>query len=225
MAAMSDELRETERTALRRHSERGNFDRKVANAILDEAYVAHVGFVVDGEPRVLPMTYGRVDDVLYLHGAAANAMLRAGDGAEVCVTVTLLDGLVLGRSAFHHSMNFRSVVLVGRAARVIDDAEKLRAFDATVDHMLAGRSAVARPPTPSEIRTTFVLRLAITEGSVKVRTGPPIDEPEDLDLSVWAGAVPVSTHLGDPVQDPDQVIAGIHPAPPTVPERSARCAP
>src|SRR5688572_18604219 len=141
MSGMSTaELTETDRTKLRRHAERGTFDRAAANAILDEAYLAHVGFVVDGAPKVLPMTYGRIDDVLYLHGAAGNAMLKAAYGTEVCVTVTLLDGLVLARSAFHHSMNFRSVVLLGVAEKVEDPDEKVRALDAVVDHVVPGRS-------------------------------------------------------------------------------------
>ena len=209
IVAMTDDLLETGRTRLRRHAERGSFDRAQANAIIDEAYIAHVGFVVDGEPRVLPMTFGRDGEVLYLHGAVGNAMLRAGTDAPVCVTFTLLDGLVLARSAFHHSMNFRSVVLVGTATKVDDVDEKRRAFDVIVDHVMAGRSQVARPADDVETRTTLVLRLPIVEGSVKVRTGGPIEEPADLGLPVWAGVVPIATVEGAPEPDPLQTVAGL----------------
>ena len=207
----SPTLAETARTRLRRAAARGSFDRAAAEAILDEAYLAHVGFVVEGEPRVLPMTYGRIGDRLYLHGAVGNAMLGASAGAEVCVTVTLLDGLVLARSAFHHSMNYRSVVLVGRGERVDDPDEKRTAFDAIVDHVVPGRSAVARPASASELRATLVLGLSIAEGSVKVRGHGAVDEVEDLDLAVWAGVVPTRLVAADPVQDPDQRISNLTP--------------
>lgn len=198
------ELARTDRTALRRHPERGSHDRAQVEAILDDGYVAHVGFTVAGEPRVLPMAYGRIDDVLYLHGAVGNAMLRASDGAPVCVTVTHLDGLVAARSQYHHSMNYRSVVLVGRAEKVTDDEEKAAALAAIVDQALPGRSRVARPASPGEARATLVLRLPIAEGSAKVRAGGPVDEPEDMDLEVWAGVVPLRVVAGAPVQDPLQ---------------------
>lgn len=197
-------LRQTDRTKVRRLADRGRYERDLVHEILDEAYLAHVGFVVDGQPRVLPMTYGRDGDVLYLHGAVGNAMLRASAGAEVCVTVTLLDGLVLARSAFHHSMNYRSVVLLGTATKAEDLDEKRRAFDVIVDHVLPGRTEVARPANDSEVRTTLVLRLPIDEGSAKVRTGPPKDDAEDMDLPVWAGVIPLRTVPGDPIQDPAQ---------------------
>jgi nitroimidazol reductase NimA-like FMN-containing flavoprotein (pyridoxamine 5'-phosphate oxidase superfamily) len=209
---MPDALAPTDRTRLRRLKERGELDRSVIESIIDEAYIAHVGVVVDGQPRVLPMTYGRDGEVLYLHGAAANALLGAGAGAEVCVTITLLDGLVLARSAFHHSMNYRSVVLLGRATKVEDEAEKRRAFDVIVDHVLPGRSAVARPSNASELRSTLVLRLPIEEGSAKVRTGGPIDDPDDMDLPVWAGVVPLRTIAAPPEPDPGQAGVGL-PAP------------
>jgi nitroimidazol reductase NimA-like FMN-containing flavoprotein (pyridoxamine 5'-phosphate oxidase superfamily) len=202
---MGEGLRETSRTKLRRRADRGSFDRVLAHAILDEALVAHVGFVVDGRPAVLPMTYGRVDDTLYLHGAVGNGMLRAASGADVCVTVTLLDGLVLARAAMHHSMNYRCVVLYGRAERVDGEAEKRRAFDAVVEHSVAGRSAVARPANDLELRKTLVRRLPIDEASVKVRAGGPVDDPEDLGLPVWAGVVPVRLERGEPVADPGAV--------------------
>jgi nitroimidazol reductase NimA-like FMN-containing flavoprotein (pyridoxamine 5'-phosphate oxidase superfamily) len=203
MATTPSALRETPRTTHRRLAKRGSFDRDLANAILDEAYLAHVGFVVDGAPKVLPMTYGRDGDTLYLHGAAANAMLKASAGAEVCVTVTLLDGLVLARSAFHHSMNYRSVVLLGVAEKVDDDAEKDHAFDVIVDHVVPGRSQVARPTNRTERTSTFVLRLRIDEGSAKVRTGDAVDDEEDLGLPVWAGVVPLRLTPGEPVANGD----------------------
>jgi len=198
---MTEPLVATPRTTVRRRADRGSFDRELAHAILDEAYVAHVGFVVDSAPRVLPMTYGRIGDVLYLHGAVGNAMLRAADGADVCVTVTLLDGLVLARAAMHHSMNYRCVVLYGRAERVDGEREKRAAFDAVGEHARAGRSAEARPANASELRQTLVLRLPIAEGSVKVRAGGPVDVAEDLDLAVWAGVIPLALVRGEPVRD------------------------
>ncbi|MET0728178.1 MAG: pyridoxamine 5'-phosphate oxidase family protein [Acidimicrobiales bacterium] len=210
---MADELVPTERTEVRRLAERGTFDRATIDEVLDEAYVAHVGFVVDGTPRVLPMTYGRDGDVLYLHGAVGNAMLRASSGAEVCVTVTLLDGLVLARSAFHHSMNYRSVVLLGTATKVQDEVEKRRAFDVIVEHVVPGRSQVARPADDRELRATLVLRLPIVEGSAKVRAGGPKDDPADMDLRVWAGVVPLRLTASPPVQDPEQPVDLPPPAP------------
>ena len=205
MAAMTatPDLAQTDRTKLRRLAARGTFDRAVAHAILDEAYLAHVGFVVDGQPRVLPMTFGRESEMLYLHGAVGNAMLRASAGAEVCVTVTLLDGLVLARSAFHHSMNYRSVVLLGRAEKVEDDDEKRHAFDVIVDHVVPGRHLVARPTSAAELKTTLVLRLPIHEGSAKVRAGGAIDDEDDLGLPVWAGYVPLRLTPGAPVANDD----------------------
>jgi nitroimidazol reductase NimA-like FMN-containing flavoprotein (pyridoxamine 5'-phosphate oxidase superfamily) len=221
MIAMAEDLRATDRTTLRRLAGRGSFERQTAEAIIDEAYIAHVGFVVDGQPRVLPMTYGRDGDVLYLHGAVGNAMLKGSAGAEVCVTITLLDGLVLARSAFHHSMNYRSVVLLGEAVRVDDEVEKARAFDVIVEHVLRGRSAEARAASDPEIRKTFVLRLPIDEASAKVRTGGPADDDEDLDLPVWAGVVPLTVVAGDPEQDPTQRVPGLVGPDPT---RFARAA-
>jgi len=215
MTAMPDSLNRTDRTAVRRLADRARYERAIVDAVLDEAYLAHVGFVVDGQPRVLPMTYGRDGDVLYLHGAVGNAMLRASAGAEVCITVTLLDGLVLARSAFHHSMNYRSVVLLGEAVKVDDEAEKRRAFDVIVDHVLPGRSQVARPTNDSELRQTLVLRLPIAEGSAKVRTGGPIDDDEDRDLEVWAGVIPLHLTAGAPAQDPAQTLIGLPEPVPT----------
>ncbi|MEO6317591.1 MAG: pyridoxamine 5'-phosphate oxidase family protein [Acidimicrobiales bacterium] len=201
---MSDPLTPTDRTKVRRLPDRGTHDRAVIDEVIDEAYVAHVGFVVDGQPRVLPMTYGRDGDVLYLHGAVGNAMLRASIDAEVCVTITLLDGLVLARSAFHHSMNYRAVVLLGVATKVTDEAAKRHAFEVIVEHVIPGRTQVARASNDSELRTTLVLALPIAEGSAKVRTGGPIDDEEDMDLPVWAGVVPLRLTPGEPIQDPQQ---------------------
>jgi len=174
----------------------------LVNTILDEALVCHVGFVAEHGPVVLPMTYVRIDDNLYLHGAAGNDMLRHLDGdGDVCVTVTLLDGLVFARSAFHHSMNYRCVVLFGRTTRVTEPAELQRVAAALVDHLAAGRSRDARPPTAAELRTTLMLRLPITEGTAKVRTGGPLDDPEDLTIPVWAGEVPLSLVAESPIPD------------------------
>lgn len=198
---MTDASPPSDRTRVRRLADRGRYDATTVHAILDEAYLAHVGVVVDGEPRVLPMAFGRDGDVLYLHGAVGNALLRGGDGAEVCVTVTHLDGLVLARSAFHHSMNYRSVVVLGRAEKVTDLEEKRRALDAITDHVLPGRADASRRTNDSELRQTLVVRLPLTEASAKVRTGPPIDEDEDLDLPYWAGVVPVRLVAGEPEQD------------------------
>ncbi len=150
------------------------------------------------------MTYGRDGDVLYLHGAVGNAMLRASIDAEVCVTITLLDGLVLARSAFHHSMNYRAVVLLGVATRVVGEEAKRHAFEVIVEHVMPGRTQVARASNDSELRKTLVLALPIEEGSAKVRTGGPIDDVEDMDLPVWAGVVPLRLTPGEPVQDPQQ---------------------
>ncbi len=207
MAPMSDPLVPTDRTRVRRLPDRGTHDRSAIDEVIDEAYVAHVGFVVDGQPRVLPMTYGRDGDVLYLHGAVGNAMLRASIDAEVCVTITLLDGLVLARSAFHHSMNYRAVVLLGVATKVSDDEAKRHAFEVIVEHVMPGRTQVARGANDTELRKTLVLALPIEEGSAKVRTGGPVDDAEDMDLPVWAGVVPLRLTPGEPIQDPEQTEA------------------
>lgn len=197
-----DELDTTERTRLRRKADRGHFDRATINAILDEGFVCHLGFAIEGRPTVMPTAYARVDDALYLHGAAANAVLRGAALAfEVCVTVTLVDGLVLSRSAFHHSINYRSVLVFGSAVTVEGHDEKHGALVAIVDQVVPGRSAEARLPTAAEVRSTRVLRLPIEEASAKVRTGGPADEPEDLGLPVWAGHVPLHLIAGAPVPD------------------------
>lgn len=199
------DLAETGRTKLRRAADRGSFDRELAYSIIDEAFIAHVGISTERGPVVLPMTYGRIGDALYLHGAVGNGLLRSGTDAQVCATITLLDGLVLARSAFHHSMNYRCVVLYGTATKVTAEAEKMAAFDAIVDQSLPGRSAEARPADAGELRSTLVLRLPIEEGSVKVRGHGVADDAADLDLPVWAGVVPLRITPGVPVQDPAQV--------------------
>ena len=195
-------MRPTTRTQVRRRPERAHYDRAGIEAILDEGLVAHVGVAVDGQPFVLPMAYARVGDDLYLHGSAASRLLRAlSGGAAVCVTVTLLDGLVLARSAFHHSMNYRCVVVLGRAVPVPDGPERDRALAAIVDHAVAGRSALVRAPDRKELAATKVIRLSLEEASAKVRTGPPIDDDRDLDVPVWAGVLPLRLVAGDPLPD------------------------
>ena len=196
------ELSPTPRTRVRRLPSRASYDRTTIHAILDEALVCHLGFVHDGQPFVLPTTYARVDDALYLHGSAASRMLRGlRDGIPVCVTVTLLDGLVLARSAFHHSMNYRSVVILGVAAEVTDAAERLGALEAIVEHVNPGRWRQVRPPNDRELKATIVLRLPIVEASAKVRTGGPLDDAGDLGWPCWAGHVPLRLVALEPVPD------------------------
>jgi nitroimidazol reductase NimA-like FMN-containing flavoprotein (pyridoxamine 5'-phosphate oxidase superfamily) len=202
IASVTTELQPTEATTLRRKPDRGSHERETIHAIIDEALLAHVGFAVDDQPFVIPMTYGRDGDRLFLHGSVANRMLRTLDqGVRVCVTFTLLDGLVVSRSHFHHSMNYRSVVLVGTARRVRDAEEARRALECVVDHVIPSRSGEARPPTEAEIKQTAVLEVPITEASAKVRAGGPVEEPDDLALDVWAGIVPVTTTFGTPEPD------------------------
>lgn len=191
-----------DRTRLRRHPERGRDDRQLVHAILDEALVCHVGFVADGYPTVIPTLHARAGEILYLHGSPASRMLQAAPQGEVCVTVTLLDGVVMARSAFNHSMNYRSVVVFGQPRVVTDPDEKLLAFRTLVEHVAPGRWDDARHPTPSELTATTVLALALDEASAKVRSGPPKDDEADLGLDVWAGVVPLRTVAGDPVPDP-----------------------
>jgi nitroimidazol reductase NimA-like FMN-containing flavoprotein (pyridoxamine 5'-phosphate oxidase superfamily) len=196
-------LQPTARTTLRRLPQRGVFDRAAVNAILDEGLVCHVGFAVEGQPYVIPTTYARLGDRLALHGSAASRMLRTlSAGVPVCVTVTLLDGLVLARSAFHHSMNYRSVMVLGTAVEVVDRMEKEAALEAIVEHVMRGRSAQVRPPTPLELKGTTVLSLPIEEASAKVRSGPPIDDEEDYALPGWAGVLPLALVPGAPLPDP-----------------------
>ena len=193
----------TGRTRLRRLPQRGSYDREVVYRILDEGLVCHVGFVAGGEPFVIPTGYARAGDTLYIHGSAASRMLRTlAEGARVCVTVTLLDGLVLARSAFHHSMNYRSVVVLGTASVVEGAAEKLEALRAFTEHVIPGRWAEVRAPDEAELRKTLVLRLPLAEASAKVRTGPPVDDEPDYRLPVWAGEIPMRLTAGAPAPDP-----------------------
>ncbi len=193
----------TERSRVRRVPQRASYDRAVVHAILDEGWIAHVGFVDAEQAFVIPMAYARVGERIYLHAArSARIATRLGSGAAVCLTVTLLDGLVLARSAFHHSMNFRSAIVLGRASLVEDPAERLLALEALVERSLPGRWAQVRPPSTQELRATAVLALPIEEASAKSRSGPPLDDAEDLGLPVWAGVVPLSVDPGPPEPDP-----------------------
>jgi len=194
----------TERTTLRRLPKRGSFERETVYDILDEGFVCHVAFVSgDGRPVVIPTAYGRVGDKLYLHGARASRMLKTlGAGADVCVNVTLVDGLVLARSAFHHSINYRSVVVFGRAQVVESDEEKMSALLAFTEHVVPGRWDEVREPTKQELDSTLVLSLPLEEASAKVRTGPPVDDEEDYSLPVWAGVLPLRVSAGRAVPDP-----------------------
>lgn len=193
---------QSERTRVRRLPKRGKYERETINAILDEAFICHVGFVVDEQPYVIPTAYGRVDSDLYIHGSAASRMLRAmSKGINVCVTATLVDGLVLARSAFHHSINYRSVVILGNATLVTDAAEKAHALEAITEHIVHGRWPDVRWPNEVELKATSVLKLPIDEASAKIRTGPPIDDEEDYAMNVWAGVVPLAIAYGEPIAD------------------------
>ncbi|MGI9623380.1 MAG: pyridoxamine 5'-phosphate oxidase family protein [Acidimicrobiales bacterium] len=190
-----------ERVRVRRVPDRASYSRDDVKAILDEGLVAHVGTVRDGSPVVIPMFYARHGDWLLLHGAPASGTIRKGAGIDVCVTVTLVDGLVLARSAFHHSMNYRSVVVVGVAEAITDRADKIAALDRFVEGLVPGRTADLRPMTAKEIDGTGVLRVSLEHASAKVRTGDPVDDEEDYDLPIWAGLVPVVESFGSPVAD------------------------
>jgi nitroimidazol reductase NimA-like FMN-containing flavoprotein (pyridoxamine 5'-phosphate oxidase superfamily) len=197
------QLTPTDRTRVRRLPNRGSFDTATVHAILDEALSCHVGFAIDGRPWVIPTIHARVADNLYLHGAVANHMLRTiDDGIEACVTATIVDGLVLARSAFHHSMNYRSAMVFGHANKVEDGDEKRAALHALVEHVVRGRSDDARPPSDGEMRKTLVLRLPIVEASAKIRTGGPVDDEEDLALPIWAGVLPSAVTFGTPIAEP-----------------------
>ncbi|MDR3079443.1 MAG: pyridoxamine 5'-phosphate oxidase family protein [Streptomyces sp.] len=197
----------TDRTVPTRSAERASYDKELVHAILDEGYVCHLGFVRDGAPVVLPTLYGRVGERLYVHGSTGSRPLRMAAGADpglaVCLTVTHVDGLVLARSAFHHSINYRSVVVHGIAHQVTDPEERRTALDALVDHVVPGRSRDSRPADKKELAATAVIRLDLDEVSAKVRTGGVNDEPEDLSLPHWAGVVPVRKEYGTPLADAD----------------------
>ena len=193
----------TPRTTVKRLPDRARYDRATVDAILDEGLVCHVGFVDEGQPFVIPSTYARQGDRLLVHGSAASRMMKAlAGGAPACVTVTLLDGLVLARSGFHHSMNYRSVVVLGRGTEIVDTDEKRRALDAIVEHVAPGRVASVRPPSEGELRASRVVALSLDEASAKVRTGPPKDDEEDYALPVWAGELPLRLEPLAPVPDP-----------------------
>lgn len=199
---MNELLQTTERTKLRRLPKRGAFDRETLYRILDEAFICHVGFMVGEQPFVIPTAYARVGDRLCLHGSAASRMLGALEtGIEVCVTVTLIDGLVLARSAFHHSINYRSAMIFGTATVVHDEQEKSQALQAFTEHIVPERWPEVRPPNRKELRATMVLTLPIEEASAKIRTGDPVDDEEDYELDVWAGVLPLSLAIGTPVDD------------------------
>jgi nitroimidazol reductase NimA-like FMN-containing flavoprotein (pyridoxamine 5'-phosphate oxidase superfamily) len=201
-AVSPGELSATDRTRLRRHRERGRTGRTDLYDVLDAGLICHLGVVVNGAPRVLPTTYARDGETLYLHGSSANAGFVAADGHEVCVTVTHFDGLVLARSVFSHSVNYRSAIVLGTATVVRDEDERRHALRAIVEHLVPGQWDAARSPTNKEMAATAVLALPLAEASVKVRTGPPADEPGDLDLDVWAGVLPATVTFGAPVPDP-----------------------
>jgi nitroimidazol reductase NimA-like FMN-containing flavoprotein (pyridoxamine 5'-phosphate oxidase superfamily) len=206
-----DEIPPSERTTVRRLAKRGSYDRKLIDEILDSALMCHVGFVVDGSPFVIPTIHVRIGDRLYFHGSPASRMLKAlARGIEVCVTVTIVDGLVLARSAFHHSMNYRSAMVFG-SARTVDDPEvKFRVLHALSDHLVRGRWEHVRTPTPAELNATLVLSLPIAEASAKVRTGLPVDDEEDYGLPVWAGVIPLALSAGTPEPD-SRLDQDIHP--------------
>ena len=195
-------LSTTDRTRLRRLKERGRSDRAELYAILDAGLICHLGVVADGHPVVLPTGYGRSGDTLYLHGSSANRSLLAADGQQVCVTVTHLDGMVCARAVFHHSMNYRSAMIFGTARMVLGDERRLAALRSVSEQLVPGQWDYARPPTRKELAATAVLELPLDEASVKMRSGPPSDEPEDYDLDIWAGVLPARLIFGAAEPDP-----------------------
>ena len=200
---------QTERTKLKRLPKRGHFDRETVYGILDEGFICHIGFAPEGQPFVIPTGYARVGDKLYVHGSQASRMLRTlSSGVDACVTVTIVDGLVLARSAFHHSMNYRSVVIFGKATLVEEREEKLAALLALSEHFVRGRWADVRGPNEQELRATTVLSLPLEEASAKIRTGPPLDDEEDYALPVWAGVIPLRLQASEPIADP-RLIDGV----------------
>ena len=200
---MSESQIPSARTRVVREADRAVYDRETVYRILDEGFLCHVGFAMDGQPFVIPTSYGRKGASLYIHGSAASRMLRQmKEGVPVCVTVTLLHRLVLARSVFNHSMNYRSVVVLGKATLVDDPEEKLAALRALSEHILPGRWDDSRQPNERELKATSVLRVPIEEFSAKVRTGPPIDDAEDYSFPTWAGVIPLETVAGNPINDP-----------------------
>jgi nitroimidazol reductase NimA-like FMN-containing flavoprotein (pyridoxamine 5'-phosphate oxidase superfamily) len=207
-------LSSTGRTRLGRRKDRASTDRADLYAILDEGRICHLGVVIDGSPRVIPTGYGRSGDTLYVHGSTGASSMMASPGQEICVTVTHLDGIVLARSLFHHSINYRSAVIYGTPRLITDEDEKLAGLQAIVERLAPGQWDVARKPTPKEMAATSVLAMPLEEASVKVRQGPPGDDDEDYALDVWAGVLPVHQAFGDPLPDP-MLRPGI-PVPPHV---------
>ena len=195
---------QSDRTTVKRVPARGHYDRATIDAILDEGYLCHLGIVDDGSPIVIPTLYARDGDSVLFHGSPASRTLRNAktDSIEVCLTVTLVDGFVMARSGFHHSMNYRSVVVIGQANAITDDDEKMDALDHIVNVVAPGRVEAARPMTRNEVKGTLVLRLPLDEASAKVRGGGPVDEPEAYDLPIWAGVVPIVRSYGEPITDP-----------------------
>jgi uncharacterized protein len=208
-----DAYPKTPRTRLRRMPKRAVYDRERVHAVLDAGFVCHVGYVIDGQPYVTPTSYWRRDDVLYWHGSSASRMLRhLKGGVPVCVTVTHVDGLVLARSGFHHSVNYRAVMALGTARPVEDAKEKLAALEDFTERLLPGRWPELRPPTAQEIKATTVLWMPLEEVSAKIRTGPPVDDEEDYALPIWAGVVPIHTTIGAPLPDPRNLEGLVPPA-------------
>ncbi|MGE0127174.1 MAG: pyridoxamine 5'-phosphate oxidase family protein [Blastocatellales bacterium] len=211
LTTRTDGFSPTARTTLKRLPERGSYDRDLVYQILDESFVCHVGFAVDEQPYVIPTAYGRVGDKLYIHGSAASRAMRSlSGGIPVCVTVTLVDGLVLARSAFHHSINYRSVVILGTATMVEIAEEKMIALRAFTEHVIPGRWDDVREPNEQELKGTTVLSLPLVEVSAKFRTGPPKDDEEDMAIPAWAGELPLRIAAGAPVADPN-LASGIEP--------------
>ncbi len=200
----------TDRTLVRRRAQRGVYDKAQVHAILDEGFVCHVGFVLDGQPFVIPTAYARSGEHIYIHGSPASRLMRGKEEIDLCLTVTLVDGLVLARSAFHTSINYRSVVVVGRSRPVTDLIEKWQALRCFTNHVIAGRWEHAKQPVEKDLKATSVLSLPLEEVSAKIRTGPPIDDEEDYALPVWGGVVPLIQTFGEPVPD-GRVLEGIAP--------------
>lgn len=198
----------TQRTQVRRRSQRGVYDKAQVHAILDEGFICHVGFAVDGQPHVVPTAYARSGEQIYIHGSPASRLMRGGEELDLCFTVTLVDGLVLARSAFHTSINYRSVVVFGQARQVTDVIEKWQALRSFTNHVIAGRWEQVKQPNEQELKATSVLALALEEVSAKIRTGPPVDDDEDYALPVWGGVVPLRQQLGEAIPD-GRVLEGI----------------
>lgn len=196
------EFEKNERNTVKRQPLRGKYDRETIFAILDSAFLCHVGFAVDGQTFVIPTLYGREGETIYIHGSAVSRMLtNISQGPEICLTVSILDGLVLARSAFHHSMNYRSVTVFGRGKLVEEESEKLKALEVISENVLAGRWVEARKPTKQEMDATSVIAVGIEDAAAKIREGAPKDDKRDYELGIWAGVVPISLEYGDPVRD------------------------